>query len=107
MFSNGYPVRDVGSVGALHQNVFGRTRIYAASQEKTDLRERLGKVVLTDADIPILQKEIDVARYPITGLEKDLGYSVYLAAEIDPNNVDVDQIVQGWLKELEFHLYEG
>lgn len=107
MFSNGYPVRTVGSVGILHQNVFGRTKIYAGTQEKIDLRERLGNVVLTDADIPILQAEIDVARYPITVLEHDLGYGIYLAASIDPNNVDVEQIVQDWLRELEFHLYEG
>ena len=105
MLSVGWPVRITGSAEAIanhynSQTAFGEfRRIYLAGSIPE----------VTNDDIPFLDAKIDRVQF-YTSLEHDL--SDIIDTLNDPNtgaptDVDIDAVAADFIKELEWHLYEG
>ena len=61
---------------------------------------------LTDADVPLLQRAVDGARFPI-GLEED--FSQMLLYQINPSTTreEMEALAEEFIRKLEWHLGEG
>lgn len=113
----GYPVRTVGSAGPLFANTYNRnlgsSRSSCAEENLAEWGRRtaaLTEVVLTDADVPILQAQFDSVHFPVFKLEAMVGEMLGKVSDPitgAPGNVDLGVLADNFLKQLEYHLMES
>ena len=109
MMSRGYAVRDVNSVAAYYE-VLKEREVTVRIEGWQEREERLHAVEVTEADVPILQVQIDSVRYPIMEQEYNVAASIETRLQnsnFDAGQVDVEKIVDDFLRDLQFHLSEG
>jgi len=92
----GWPVRIVGSVPYLARAL--NSQLGSHNKENLQLQQ------MTDADVPLLQMEIDKVQYSIE-LEKELGRLMW--NYLQRKDANVDQFAKDWLQDLEWHVGEG
>lgn len=111
MAGEGYCVRSEGSVSDCYCSVYTRTLNWPwdpENEETTARLERLRTVELTDSDVPVLQSQIDVARYPVPELEQILASRItFPVLNPMPEGLDPNAIADDIIRQMEFHLYEG
>ena len=97
----GWPVRTTGSVSPLAKGLVKQN--HGVSSEKM---KELKLLEMTDEDIPLLQAKIDKVRFSIP-LELDLEKKIREELNANSTESDMSLLADQWLKELEWHLYEG
>ena len=74
-------------------------------QNQTSMAYQLFAVPLEDEDLSILQREIDVARYPLPILERDFGWEHTFRSFSDiPTEPDTDTAAAEFIRGLAYHL---
>lgn len=73
-------------------------------EERTDRMCRMNMVEITDADVPILQVQIDVARYPLSLLEYELKTAYSNAIADNPKDPDIQSVAERFVQSLEQHM---
>ena len=109
MMSRGYAVRDVNSAAAYYE-VLKEREVTVRIEGWQEREERLHAVEVTEADVPILQVQIDSVRYPIMEQEYNVAASIETRLQnsnFDAGQIDVEEIVDNFLRDLQFHLSEG
>lgn len=106
LMADGYPVRMLGSLELIRSNLMG---VQVSTNSDVDVQERyhaVESVKLVDEDIRIIQESVNKAQFPIPPEES---LSDILQHKITANTTaeEIDALADEWLKELEFHLYEG
>lgn len=110
--SYGYPVRTEDSVGPVFRAIRGRIPPHSSiiTAVSPEAAKAFLELDIKDKDVPVLQTEIDVARYPIANLERKLNSdlnSQAAACGYDPDEVDVEAIVDDLLNELQCHVFNN
>lgn len=101
----GYSVRTSGSAAIYYQNLYqcaSAQSYMRVENENTDTPvNRLSQVELTDDDVPIVDAEIDIVRYPAPQLESDLFRLIDNAENTDTNFIASEfiSIVEAYLKK--------
>lgn len=112
LIAKGWPVRTGGSAEKIWKILCDQDRETNYAGENSGQRKRsLLNVQLTDEDLPILQSEIDAARFPIS-LESDLARIITESLNdpgngYAPANVDIDAVAKELIRDLQFHVAEG
>lgn len=99
----GWPVRTEGSVAPICERV-GDPYLLSTEGMRIINRENV-----TDAEMPILDVQIDHVRFPIP-LETEFGdtvASVYDFRNKQAADVDIDLLAEEWIKKLQVHADEG
>ena len=102
--ASGWPVRSVGSAEALWE-LYGRELRANLSNKTADATDRiveLKNVEITQADIPLLDYQIDRVRFYIS--EEGGFYSAILSLNA---NTDIHSLLEEVISELQYHLAEG
>lgn len=105
---DGWPVRAKGAAEKLwsYQRM-KYTGEWADEAGQRPRRRRLLEVKLSDADMPILDADIDRARFRLQ-LEWDSHLTIDLNDEFgNPTDADIGQIAQDLIQNLQWHLAEG
>lgn len=104
----GYSVRTTGSVSTCYQNAFGRAAAlmnYDANDPADTPLNRLAAVVITEEDVPILQREIDIARYPLPEMEFEFGQTfIYALQNPGADDAKPEVIADNILMQLETYI---
>ena len=116
MMFAGYPVRTAGSVPVYVRNLSRKAIAVVHSMPwlEPDLANPsspvnlLSAVELSDEDVPVLQTEIDIVRYPIPVVEGIFGWEhTYRSPEEIPDAPDLDAAAADFLSQLEQLLQEN
>jgi len=112
MVTMGYAVRMENSASAYYETRCHRTSnvSWAGEENWKENEANLKAVVLTDEDVPILNVQIDSARYPAVEAEYNMGNKILRQFEnngFSAEGIDVESIVDEFLEALLFHLGEG
>ena len=106
-----WPVRAQGAPELLYRNLLEIEKGIDLEDQAKERREAMGKIQLSDADIPFMQYDITKAHFPLDSLENELGLMIVRSlADTKTGNAldaDIDALADEWLRKLEFHLYEG
>lgn len=114
LISKGWPVRVVGSVEPIwkiyREQISNWTSTTAQKNWKTR-KSTIMQVELTNSDIPLLQEEIDSARFSIhteRTLYASLVYELNDSANgYVPTEVEINALAEDLIQELEWHVAEG
>ena len=106
LVADGFPVRTKGAAGPICKSF---PEAYAGKLSPEDQVERFNQMEsteLTDEDVPLLQREVDGARFPI-GLEEE--FSEILLYQINPSTTreEMEALAEEFIRKLEWHLGEG
>lgn len=112
MVTKGYAVRMENSAAAYYDTLCYRMSnvLWEGNENWKENEANLNAVVLTDEDVPILNVQIDSARYPALEPEYNIGNKILRQFEnngFSAEGIDVESIVDEFLEELLFHLGEG
>ena len=108
----GFPVRTVDSAARMYQENYsalaGKSErfsgLHLGFHTDAEFLLLLSEILVTDTDIPILQAQIDVARFPLPDLEKQLWQTVQTAGE---PSADTYAIAQEFVEHLEGYLLDN
>lgn len=114
MTNLGYSVRTIDSVEPYFRSLQDRAARNTgllfvddeslSVEERTDRMCRMNMVEITDADVPILQVQIDVARYPLSLLEYELKTAYSNAIADNPKDPDIQSVAERFVQSLEQHM---
>ena len=111
LIENGWPVRAVGGTSDLWNRVKSQHTGYTCEGAKPESRrKRLLKVWLEDEDLPILQAEIDTARFSGKAEAELLGllWDVIDAEKgFTPTDVDINALAEEFIANLRWQVAEG
>ena len=104
MIENSWPVRSDGAAEYLfsvYRKYYSNYRTETEGYQSR--RKKILSTVVTDQVIPVLQEEIDRARFQI---EPEWNIAIAMGSVTEPN-VDIDALAEEIIRELEWHVAEG
>lgn len=107
---DGWPVRNTGSAGEMWEPLRSCVRAFAAEDAEKSRQRRLQQVRLTDADVPVLDAQIDRVYFPI-GLEQSEICPVFFSLNNwytgEKTDADIDLLADEILALLQWTAAEG